>query len=71
MNILNYFKGKFARILFALFILGLSVFTPAESVATQDYVLCEGRGERCRVWVDGIPVSFAKGKDNSAIVIQL
>ncbi|GEM_PF-2472536 len=71
MKTINY-QGL-AKLLFALMAIGL--FGLGSSIQTasaaEDYNLCEGRGERCRVSVNGVPVSYVKGKDNSAIVIKL
>ena len=69
-NLRQHFRRK------GKWILGLSilVFTviasTSQSKANGDPIICEGNGERCVVKVNGIPVSFSKGKDKSAIVIK-
>ena len=62
-----------SKLLFALIVIGLFGLGSSFNIASaaEDYSLCEGSGERCRVSVNGVPVSFVKGKDKSAIVIKL
>jgi hypothetical protein len=36
----------------------------------SSYSVCEGRGEKCSVVYNGVPVGFTKSKDSSAIVIK-
>ena len=61
-------KGKW---IFGLSTLVFTVFASmSQSKANGDPILCEGNGERCVVKVNGIPVSYSKGKDKSAIVIK-
>lgn len=64
------------KLLFKIGILGFGLMILISTIpnvkASQDYTLCEGRGERCVVKYNGVPLpAFVKGKDDSAIVIKL
>ncbi len=71
MEFLKHYHRK-CRLLFVLFLLGfIGIGSTNETIATENPTICEGSGEKCRVSINGVPVSFSKGKDNSAIVIKL
>lgn len=60
--------------IFSIAVIGTFFLLPNSSIMADEpqyeYTVCEGRGEKCRVYYNGVPIGFTKDKDGSAIVIK-